>query len=99
MSSKGINIEEEMKEEEQLQVEEENELEPEINIEDLNEKFDQIMKKFENLNIDKEIGEKEKNRDTRIIIDRLELENFKSYAGLRKIGPLHNVIFYFFIIF
>ncbi len=77
--------------EELMQVDEENEEEPEINLEDLNEKFDLIMKKFENLNIEKEVGEKEKNKDTRIIIDNIELENFKSYAGLKKIGPLHNV--------
>lgn len=81
--------------EEFMQVDEENEEEPEINLEDLNEKFDQIMKKFENLNIDKEIGEKEKNRETRIIIETIELENFKSYAGLKKIGPLHNVSNYY----
>jgi hypothetical protein len=77
--------------EDNMQVDEENEEEPEINFEDLNEKFDLIMKKFENLNIEKEVGEKEKNKDTRIIIDNIELENFKSYAGLKKIGPLHNV--------
>jgi hypothetical protein len=77
--------------EDNMQVDEENEEEPEINLEDLNEKFDLIMKKFENLNIEKEVGEKEKNKDTRIIIDNIELENFKSYAGLKKIGPLHNV--------
>ena len=84
-------IDEEMKDEENIQFDEDNEIEPEINLDDLNEKFDQIMKKFENLNIEKEVGESEKNRETRIIIDKLELENFKSYAGIKKIGPLHNV--------
>jgi hypothetical protein len=65
--------------------------EEEVNIEYLNEKMETIMQKLESLNVDKEIGEKEKNRDTRLIIERIELENFKSYAGVRKIGPLHYV--------
>lgn len=69
----------------------ENEKEVEINIADLNEKIELIMQKLESLNVDKEIGEKEKNRDTRLIIEKIELENFKSYAGVRKIGPLHHV--------
>jgi hypothetical protein len=30
-------------------------------------------------------------RDTRLIITHLELENFKSYGGIRKIGPFHKV--------
>lgn len=64
----------------------------EINVELLNEKLENIMHKLESLNVDKEIGEREKNRETRIIIDHMELENFKSYAGVKKIGPLHYVI-------
>ena len=55
----------------------------------LNEKFDTIMSKLEQLNIEKEIGEKEQNADTRIIIDSIELTNFKSYADKKVIGPLH----------
>ena len=47
------------------------------------------MKKLEQLDVDKEIGEKDKRKDTRIIIDKIILENFKSYAGERVIGPLH----------
>jgi hypothetical protein len=54
------------------------------------------MQKLESLNVDKEIGEREKNRDIRLIIEKIELENFKSYAGLKRIGPLHHVIFIFF---
>lgn len=69
--------------EEEINEEEKNEL--------LNEKLENIMKKIEELNVDKEIGEKEKQRETRIIIDKIELENFKSYAGLKEIGPLHTV--------
>ncbi len=67
----------------------------EVQIEYLNEKMESIMQKLESLNVDKEIGEKEKNRDTRLIIERIELENFKSYAGVRKIGPLHHVSFFY----
>ena len=55
----------------------------------LQEKIDTIMKRLEQLDVDKEIGEKEKKKDTRIIIDKIVLENFKSYAGVREIGPLH----------
>jgi hypothetical protein len=67
--------------------------EPENQIDNelLNEKLENIMKKFENLDVENEIGEKEKNRDCRLIIEKIELENFKSYAGLRTIGPLHYV--------
>ena len=63
--------------------------ESEIPNELLNEKFDTIMSKLEQLNIEKEIGEKEPNADTRIIIDSIELTNFKSYANKKTIGPLH----------
>ena len=55
----------------------------------LQEKIDKIMQHLEQLDVDKEIGEKEKKKDTRIIIDKIVLENFKSYAGVREIGPLH----------
>ncbi len=65
--------------------------EPEIDNNLLNEKMENIMKKLESLDVENEIGEKEKNRDCRLIIDKIELENFKSYAGVRTIGPLHYV--------
>ena len=55
----------------------------------LQEKIDTIMQRLEQLDVDKEIGEKDKKKDTRIIIDKIVLENFKSYAGIREIGPLH----------
>ena len=55
----------------------------------LQEKIDTIMQRLEQLDVDKEIGEKDKKKDTRIIIDKIVLENFKSYAGVREIGPLH----------
>ncbi len=32
-----------------------------------------------------------KPNDKRLIITHLELENFKSYGGVRKIGPFHKV--------
>lgn len=63
----------------------------EVNVELLNERMENIMKKLESLDVDNEIGQKEKNRDCRLIIDKIELENFKSYAGVKKIGPLHFV--------
>ena len=69
----------------------------EVNIEYLNEKLENIMQKLESHNVDKEIGEKEKNRDTRLVIETIELENFKSYAGVKKIGPLHHVFNYLII--
>lgn len=31
-------------------------------------------------------------RDPRLVIRSLELENFKSYAGVQRIGPLHKVL-------
>lgn len=55
----------------------------------LNEKLETIMSHLETMNIEKEIGEKEKNRDTRVIIDSIVLENFKSYADRKEICPLH----------
>ena len=61
----------------------------ELTNEFLNEKIDNIMEKIQQLDIEKEIGEKEKNLGTRIIIDKIILENFKSYAGKKIIGPLH----------
>ena len=72
-------------------VEEKNEDDSEEEIPDeiLKEKIDTIMKRLEQLDVEKEIGEKEKRKDTRIIIDKIVLENFKSYAGERVIGPLH----------
>lgn len=80
---------------EEENINEENEVEEvkeeEVNIEILNEKMEIIMQKLESLNVDREIGEKEKNRDIRLMIEKIELENFKSYAGVRKIGPLHHV--------
>ena len=33
----------------------------------------------------------------RMIIERVELENFKSYAGTKVIGPLHKVLLYIYI--
>ena len=67
----------------------EDESEEEIPDELLKEKIDTIMKRLEQLDVDKEIGEKGKKKDTRIIIEKIVLENFKSYAGERVIGPLH----------
>ena len=74
---------------------EENENEEEEMEEDLpdnifdEEKIDNIMKKLEQIDVDKEIGEKEGNKDTRIIIDKIILENFKSYAGEKIIYPIN----------
>lgn len=73
--------------------EEHQEEEVEVNIEDLNERMEQIMKKLESLDVDREVGEKEQNSDTRVIIEKIELENFKSYAEVKKIGPLHHVYY------
>ena len=67
----------------------EDDSEEEIPDEMLKEKIDTIMKRLEQLDVDKEIGEKDKKKDTRIIIEKIVLENFKSYAGERVIGPLH----------
>jgi hypothetical protein len=81
-----MHLNEEENQGEEVEAEEE-----EVKIEYLNEKMENIMQKLESLNVDKEIGEKEKNRETRLIIERIELENFKSYASVKKIGPLHHV--------
>jgi len=82
-------LEEEEKENEQNSENENENEENEISNEFLNEKIDNIMEKIQQLDIEKEIGEKEKNSGTRIIIDKIILENFKSYAGKKIIGPLH----------
>ena len=95
-----INDEEEINNEQKDNEENENENENEYenNIDDeeeeipnelLNEKLDIIMKKLEDINIEKEIGEKYKKSESRIIIEKIILENFKSYAGKKIIGPLH----------
>ena len=76
------DLEEEKKEEQK---------EEEFDFELSNEKFDSIIKYLESINVEKEIGEKEKNKDTRIVIEKIELENFKSWAGLKRIYPLHYV--------
>jgi hypothetical protein len=39
------------------------------------------------------------NSNSRLIIDFIVLENFKSYAGRQIIGPFHNVIFMFLLFF
>ncbi len=69
--------------------------EEEFNFELSNEKFDNIIKYLESINVEKEIGEKEKNKDSRIVIEKIELENFKSWAGIKRIYPLHYVIIIF----
>ena len=81
----GSEEENENHNEEKLESDSEDEIPDEI----LQEKIDTIMQRLEQLDVDKEIGEKEKKKDTRIIIDKIVLENFKSYAGVREIGPLH----------
>jgi hypothetical protein len=95
---------EQLREEDNI-LNEENEIEEvkeeEVNIEILNEKMETIMQKLESLNVEKEIGEREKNRDVRLMIEKIELENFKSYAGVKRIGPLHhvNIVIKFFLSF
>ena len=81
----GSEENEENNQEEKIESESEDEIPDEI----LQEKIDTIMQRLEQLDVDKEIGEKDKKKDTRIIIDKIILENFKSYAGVREIGPLH----------
>ena len=53
------------------------------------EKIDKIMKKLEQIDFEKEIGKKEEVKDTRIVIDKIVLENFKSYAGEKIIYPIN----------
>lgn len=65
--------------------------EEEFNLDDINQKFEKIISYLESINIDKEIGEKEKNKDTRLIIEKIELENFKSWAGRKTLYPLDTV--------
>ncbi len=95
--TKKINNIIELQEEEPLgdesleEEKEEEHKEDEFDFELSNEKFDSIIKFLESINVDKEIGEKEKNKETRIVIEKIELENFKSWAGLKRIYPLHYV--------
>lgn len=58
---------------------------------DMNERIERIVNELEGLDIQQEIGERAKNSDTRIMIDKIILENFKSYAGIKVIGPLNYV--------
>jgi structural maintenance of chromosome 4 len=71
--------------EERIETDSEDELPEDL----MQEKIDKIMQRLEQLDVDKEIGEKNRKKDTRIIINKIILENFKSYAGVREIGPLH----------
>jgi len=86
-----INEEELIDDQEEQEELEEESKEEEFNLELSNEIFDKIIKNLESIDVEKEIGEKEKIKDTRIVIEKIELENFKSWAGLKKIYPLHNV--------
>jgi hypothetical protein len=88
-----IKLDQENNEEEENENENDKESKDEdFNLDDLNEKFEKIISYLESINIDKEIGEKEKNKDTRLIIEKIELENFKSWAGRKTLYPLDTVI-------
>ena len=91
-NKKNNPLEEEPIEDNEQEEKEEEQKEEEFSFEISNEKFDTIIKYLESINVDKEIGENEKNKDTRIVIEKIELENFKSWAGLKRIYPLHYVI-------
>lgn len=54
-----------------------------------NEKIREILTKVRNLDVKKEVGEKEKMKESRLVIEQIELENFKSYQGRKVIGPLY----------
>lgn len=54
------------------------------------DRIDLILEKVRNIDVKKEIGDKEVKKDTRLIIEKIELENFKSYQGLKVIGPLYH---------
>ena len=84
------NIEDIEEEGEEDEEEEEKELGEDLpdNIFD-EEKIDNILQKLEKIDVEKEIGEREGNKDTRIIIDKIVLENFKSYAGEKIIYPIN----------
>ena len=34
-------------------------------------------------------------KNVRLVITHMELENFKSYAGVQRIGPFHKVCLFF----
>lgn len=77
-----INAEEENMSEDDLE---------DLHLKDLetNEKIREILAKVRNLDVKKEIGEKEKMKESRLVIEQIELENFKSYQGRKVIGPLY----------
>lgn len=56
---------------------------------EVEDKIRLILNQVRSLDIKKEIGEKEKLKESRLVIDKIELENFKSYQGLKVMGPLY----------
>lgn len=54
------------------------------------DRIELILQRVRNIDVKKEIGDKEAKKDTRLIIEKIELENFKSYQGLKVIGPLYH---------
>ena len=57
---------------------------------ELEERIDAIINRVKVLDIKKEVGEKEAALTTRLIIEKIELFNFKSYQGTKVIGPLYH---------
>ena len=56
---------------------------------ELNDRIKHIVDKVKNLDMN-QIGDAYKKKDTRLIIDKIEMQNFKSYQGNVTIGPLYH---------
>jgi hypothetical protein len=56
-----------------------------------NNTVDESSKVTEGIDFNSSLREGVQLNNTRLIITHLELENFKSYGGVRKIGPFHKV--------
>lgn len=51
-----------------------------------------VVEMVEEVLMDMEEGQGPKDKDqARLMIRCIELENFKSYAGIKRIGPFHKV--------
>lgn len=63
--------------------------EKELNDMELNQRISHIIERVKHLDFS-QIGEAYKKRETRLIIERIEMNNFKSYFGVESIGPLYH---------
>ena len=84
-----MDVENENIQEENQNIEEEDEENNFLNDLNLNDRVNHIVERVKNLDMSS-IGEAYKKRETRLVIQKIELQNFKSYQGTAVIGPLYH---------